>query len=490
MRPDFITPAGTPVLHALIQRGTLFANNHSQYVTTTEVNGTVLATGVFPARSGIVANREFRREIDPLRSIATESVVAIRKGDELSGGKYLGVPTIAEMLQRAGVRTAIAGSKPVTLLHNRNFGLNGQTDSPILFAGKCYPPLLMPEITAVLGPFPELSPTDVLEEDVKPNTAQNAWTTRALTEVFWKEGVPKFSLLWLNDPDFAQHMTAPGSPAALAGASDSDRNLGLVLAALEAKGLRDKTDIFVVSDHGFSTVSQSINVVNFLRASGIQAAREFRWAPRAGEVLVANSGGSTAIYVVGQVPEVIQKIVDLLQASDFAGPIFTRNALPGTFAFRDLHIDSPSAPDIVFGFRTLPGNNRFGAPGLIWGEIRDGYGTHGTLGKADVQNVLVAAGPDIRAGFRNLFPSGNIDVVPTLLHLLGIQPAEPLDGRILTEALAAVDWDAPAPQAKRMEASRVLGTGTWRQFVETTEFAGRVYFDEGNAALEPGAGAK
>ncbi|MES2571145.1 MAG: alkaline phosphatase family protein, partial [Verrucomicrobiota bacterium] len=228
MRPDFITPAGTPVLHALIQRGTLFANNHSQYVTTTEVNGTVLATGVFPARSGIVANREFRREIDPLRSIATESVVAIRKGDELSGGKYLGVPTIAEMLQRAGVRTAIAGSKPVTLLHNRNFGLNGQTASPILFAGKCYPPLLMPEITAVLGPFPELSPTDVLEEDVKPNTAQNAWTTRALTEVFWKEGVPKFSLLWLNDPDFAQHMTAPGSPAALAGASDSDRNLGLV----------------------------------------------------------------------------------------------------------------------------------------------------------------------------------------------------------------------------------------------------------------------
>src|SRR5262245_12990716 len=60
MRPDFITPELTPNLHALAQRGTFFANNHSFWVTTTEVNGTVLATGAFPVRSNIVANREYR----------------------------------------------------------------------------------------------------------------------------------------------------------------------------------------------------------------------------------------------------------------------------------------------------------------------------------------------------------------------------------------------------------------------------------------------
>ena len=49
MRPDFITPENTPHLHALAQRGTFFAHNHSFWPTTTEVNGTVLATGVFPS---------------------------------------------------------------------------------------------------------------------------------------------------------------------------------------------------------------------------------------------------------------------------------------------------------------------------------------------------------------------------------------------------------------------------------------------------------
>src|SRR4051812_20086035 len=39
MRPDFITPELTPNLYALAQRGTFFANNHSSYPTTTEVNG-------------------------------------------------------------------------------------------------------------------------------------------------------------------------------------------------------------------------------------------------------------------------------------------------------------------------------------------------------------------------------------------------------------------------------------------------------------------
>jgi hypothetical protein len=66
-----------------------FANHHSAYPTTTEVNGTVLATGVFPQRSGILANNEYRPEIDPLRPFGSQSLTAVRRGDQLSGGKYL-----------------------------------------------------------------------------------------------------------------------------------------------------------------------------------------------------------------------------------------------------------------------------------------------------------------------------------------------------------------------------------------------------------------
>ncbi|MDB6153226.1 MAG: Type phosphodiesterase/nucleotide pyrophosphatase [Chthoniobacteraceae bacterium] len=484
MRPDFVTASGTPTLHALAQSGTFFTNNHSQYITTTEVNGTVLATGVFPARSGIIANREFRREINPLASFATESVEAIRKGDELTGGKYLGVSTIAETVQKAGFSTAVSGTKPVALLQDRFFGRSGTRDSLMLFAGKSQSPAAFAEIVEELGPFPPLPSTDVTVENVKPNSAQDTWTTRALTEVFWKNGVPKLSILWLNEPDFSQHMTAPGSAAALAGIANCDASLAAVLSTLETKGIRDKTDIFVVSDHGFSTVAKMINLVAKFKAMGIPAGREFKWAPAPGEVLVVNTGGSVCIYVAGHVSEMIQKVVDLLQSSDFAGPIFTKDPLPGTFSLKDAHLDSANAPDVVFSFRALPGPNQFGTPGLIYGELERGFGTHGTLGKADVNNLLIAAGPDIRAGFRDLFPSGNIDVAPTVLHLLGIKAPEPLDGRVLMEALAAVEWDAPKPQSKRMEATRQIGALTWRQFIQTTEFAGHSYLDEGNASLE------
>jgi len=32
-----------------------------------------------------------------------------------------------------------------------------------------------------------------------------------------------------------------------------------------------------------------------------------------------------------------------------------------------------------------------------------------------------------------------VDIAPTLARLLGLTPAEPLDGRVLTEAIAAPD---------------------------------------------------
>src|SRR4051812_37583251 len=111
MRPDFVSPELTPTLDSLRKSGVWFANHHSVYPTSTEVNGTVLATGVFPHRSGVMANREFRPEIDPLKPFGTESLAAIRRGDEITDGKYLQVPTLAEMVRAGGGRTAVAGAK-------------------------------------------------------------------------------------------------------------------------------------------------------------------------------------------------------------------------------------------------------------------------------------------------------------------------------------------------------------------------------------------
>src|SRR6516225_6898594 len=60
MRPDFVTPELTPTLFKLATSGVRFTNHHSCFPPTTEVNGTVLATGVYPGQSGLVGNHEYR----------------------------------------------------------------------------------------------------------------------------------------------------------------------------------------------------------------------------------------------------------------------------------------------------------------------------------------------------------------------------------------------------------------------------------------------
>jgi hypothetical protein len=171
-----------------------------------------------------------------------------------------------------------------------------------------------------------------------------------------------------------------------------------------------------------------------------------------------------------------------LQESDFAGPIFTRDALPGTFPLSEAHIDSPFAADIVFSFRWSDGANASGIPGQILAEGKAGLGMHGSLGKFDAHNTLLAGGPDIRAGYRDELPTGNIDVGATVLYLLGIPHPDGADGRVLAEALAKTPLPTEKAETRRVEATRTLEDGTvWKQYLQVSSFGGKSYFDEGNA---------
>src|SRR5690348_9377116 len=78
MRPDFVSETNTPALYALASRGVFFKSNHCVYLSSTEVNGTALATGAYPQHSGVIANAEFRPDVDPRGPVATERLETIR----------------------------------------------------------------------------------------------------------------------------------------------------------------------------------------------------------------------------------------------------------------------------------------------------------------------------------------------------------------------------------------------------------------------------
>lgn len=476
MRPDFITPQYCPNLYSLATNGVFFKNHHCAYVSSTEVNGTVLATGVHPGRSRVIANTDYRPEISVTGTFATEGLDAIRRGDLLTDGHYLGAETLAEILQDQGIPTLIAGSKPVVLLHDRSNHKDSaaEKESGLLFEGKTIPRSLGEAL-------PKVNDDKNWPSNAIPNTAQDNWTTRSLLRALWKKNLPKYTLLWLSDPDKSQHDVGVGAPNALAGIESSDKNLGEVIKALKERGIYDKTDIMVVSDHGFSTISKGPDVVEILKKAKFQAFKKNE-NPEPGDVMVVGLGGSVLFYVVGKNQDAVaNRLVEFLQQSDFAGVVFSRLNIPGTFPLDSVRYGlTNGGPDVMISMRWTSEKNEHGAPGMFYSmDGTKGKGSHASLSKWDMHNTLVAAGPDFKRAFINETASGNIDVAPTVLHLLGVKPPKPMDGRVLREALAD-GGTAPKAVTRTIEAKRDLGLLRWKQYLKFTEVDGAVYFDEGN----------
>jgi arylsulfatase A-like enzyme len=107
-----------------------------------------------------------------------------------------------------------------------------------------------------------------------------------------------------------------------------------------------------------------------------------------------------------------------------------------------------------------------------------------------MHNTLVAAGPDFRHGQVDDLPTGNVDLAPTILRILGItspRSASGGDGRILSEAMVKLDPATAGlkPETKTIEATKDFPRGTWRQSLQILRVESTTYLDEGNGRFVP-----
>ena len=114
-----------------------------------------------------------------------------------------------------------------------------------------------------------------------------------------------------------------------------------------------------------------------------------------------------------------------------------------------------------------------------------GKGTHVTLSRFDMHNILIVAGPDFRRGETDDLPSGNIDLAPTILQVLGIKLPQQLDGRILSEAKANLNAPAAKAETRMIEATKDFPSGAWRQSLKISRVGSTIYLDEGTGTLTP-----
>jgi hypothetical protein len=223
-----------------------------------------------------------------------------------------------------------------------------------------------------------------------------------------------------------------------------------------------------------------------LSDAGFAAKTEFTGEPQPGDIMLAGNGGSVLFYVVGHEEKLIRRLVEFLQQSDFAGVIFTRKPIEGTFSLDQARIDSDHSPDVVMAFRWNDSKNQFGVPGMIdadW-QRAAGKGTHATLSRFDMHNTLIAAGPDFRQGEVDDLPTGNIDLARTIFRILGITPSQRLDGRIVSEAMANASPAKPTVETKTIEATKDSPVGRWRQSLKVSRVGSTIYLDEGNGTFE------
>lgn len=164
--------------------------------------------------------------------------------------------------------------------------------------------------------------------------------------------------------------------------------------------------------------------------------------PREAFVVVAN-GGSDYLYQPEHDADRVLKTVRFLQSHEEFGAIFVDDRygdIPGTLPLSIVRLENAEgrSPGIVVGYSFDERAVIQGMPGIEFEGVSSGIsrGMHGSFSPVDVHNTLLATGPDFNTHFVDQLPTGNVDVAPTIAHILGLTLPQ-ADGRPMLEALNA-----------------------------------------------------
>jgi arylsulfatase A-like enzyme len=335
------------------------------------------------------------------------------------------------------------------------------------------PRALYEDITARFGPWPDES---------RPNTARMAHAVRILTEYILPERNPSVGLIWSSEPDKSQHDAGVGSELSNAAVGEADAQFGNILRWLSETGRAGETNVMVVSDHGYSTIGQAVNVQALAREAGFPPGGE------PGGIVVANNGGAVLFYSSPWDRDTVVRLARWLMAQPWCGNVTVGQRVgrvQGTLPASLVGNEGERAPDVTMSFRWRAEANDAGYTGTIYSSGgTPGQGQHGSMGRSELRNILFARGPGFKDGLKVDTPSGNIDLTPTILKLLGLPSVDGMEGRALEEAMAGgpdpadVDWSSDFYSTECL-----VGDRMYRQQIRLSRVGDSVYVDEGTSSL-------
>ena len=459
LRHSAVNAEDMPTLANIFASGVNFENSHSLFPTFTTANASAIATGHYLGDTG-----DFSNTIHVGFSVKTakstfmpflENDAVLGEVNKLYKSNYLNEESLLAIARKAGFSTAAVGKIGPVLIQDINQNRGESTvvidDATGSATGVPLSKAVADQLKANNLPLETPSrgdngkPGTSTQPGAKiANIAQQQYfadaTTKIILPMFKQRQKPFVMVYWSRDPDGTQHnqgdslnQLVPGINGATSQAArrNADKNLAQILASLKDLGLDTTTNVFVTSDHGFSTISKesktsyaatlsypevpkgflpsSFLAIDLAQALGLslfdpdkgnapidpaqgQFAKNAVLGKESGTPLitVAGNGGSDLIYVLNREDEseavlrdrkdLTLKIVESLLQQDYVSGIFVDDNLgelpgvtpPGTLPISAIQLKGYArtpAPSIVVNFRSF--DTGCGNPTACGAEVAD-----------------------------------------------------------------------------------------------------------------------
>lgn len=400
---DFEFARTLPTFARLLENAAL-AEIEAVYPTVTYPNHAAQLTGCGPAASGIYNNLQFQPGEEEPEWFWYSSAIK--------------VPTLLDKAKEAGLTTS-AIQWPVTAQADVDFLMPEIWDTKrwgseeALYRG-----------TASANVFENHYPRHRDMITWAPKRTFNEFACSIAEEVLAQEQ-PDVMFLHLVAVDAARHLTGPFTPAVHEALREVDGQLGRLLAAIDAAGNADTTNVVIVSDHGHLATEQvtSLNTLfkdrGFLRVDESGKLVDY-------DIFCLSAGFSAQLFLANG--------LSAARRAEVAAFLEDIEAEP---AYRIEKIHTVAEAKALYG---LAGPFEFvveSEPGVLLGAdwkqrpvvlVEDsdfsGYlGNHGHAPQHGAQPVFIANGPDFQpgthAGRRSI-----LDEAPTFAAVLGLELPE------------------------------------------------------------------
>jgi hypothetical protein len=305
LRNGSVNQGDAPTIYALRQLGVDFQNSHAVFPTFTTPNAAAIATGHYLGDTGDYSNTLFVGFPIPQRTgiQVPNTVTPFIENDAVLGCvdehfrcNFLNEESLLAIAHKSGFATAAIGKLGPTLIQDIAAGCakDGSIalgDTVIIddMTGKDGGVPLDPNIASelkdagldLIAPDRSNGHPKTQEDNGSPGNSDKPGTlmpnlkqqkffadvlTQAILPGFLKSGKSFVVVFWSRDPDGTQHNQGdslnklrPGinGPTSIASIKNADANLKQIVTFVNSTpGLAAETDLFVTSDHGFSSISK------------------------------------------------------------------------------------------------------------------------------------------------------------------------------------------------------------------------------------------